>query len=156
MNQEKYEDLWDRPGYLVRRLHQVHIGLFTQACGELDLTAVQFAILSVLCTDAELDQLSISKLVGIDRTSGADVIKRLVNRGLATRERSKQDRRALIVRITDAGRRTVRDVRPLMEDVQDKMVSPLTDEEYEVFMRALRKMVEANNEASRAPMRKRV
>ncbi|WP_418595064.1 MarR family winged helix-turn-helix transcriptional regulator [Ponticoccus sp. (in: a-proteobacteria)] len=155
-NAEKYADLWDRPGYLVRRLHQIHIGLFTQACEGLDLTAVQFAVLSVLCSDAEMDQLSISKIVGIDRTSGADVIKRLVNRGLASRERSKQDRRALIVHITEAGRRMVREVQPLMEDAQDRMVSPLTPEEYKVFMRALRKMIDANNDASRAPMSQRI
>lgn len=46
--QEKYDDLWGRPGYLIRRLHQIHVGLFSEACGGLDLTAVQYAMLSVL------------------------------------------------------------------------------------------------------------
>ena len=29
-----YADLWDRPGYIVRRLHQVHMGLFAEECAE--------------------------------------------------------------------------------------------------------------------------
>lgn len=97
----KYDDLWGRPGYLVRRLHQIHIGLFAEACDGMDLTAVQYAMLSVLYSGEEFDQLSLSKAVGIDRTSGADVIKRLVRRGLATREPSEADRRAQVVRITE-------------------------------------------------------
>ncbi|SNT73418.1 MarR family winged helix-turn-helix transcriptional regulator [Paracoccus seriniphilus] len=149
----KYDDLWGRPGYLVRRLHQIHIGLFAEACDGMDLTAVQYAMLSVLYSGEEFDQLSLSKAVGIDRTSGADVIKRLVRRGLATREPSEADRRAQVVRITEEGRVFVRQVRPLMEEAQDKFVSPLTKEERKVFMRLLSKLIKANNDASRAPMK---
>lgn len=151
--QAKYDDLWGRPGYLVRRLHQIHIGLFAEACAGLDLTAVQYAVLSVLYSGEQFDQLSLSKAVGIDRTSGADVIKRLVRRGLATREPSVEDRRARVVCITDAGRDLVRRVRPMMESAQDKMVSSLSEEEFSAFMLTLRKMIEANNTASRAPMK---
>ncbi|WP_172327934.1 MarR family winged helix-turn-helix transcriptional regulator [Mangrovicoccus sp. HB161399] len=151
--QAKYDDLWGRPGYLVRRLHQIHMGLFAEACDGLDLTAVQYAVLSVLYSGGGFDQLSLSKAVGIDRTSGADVIKRLVRRGLATREPSVEDRRARVVRITDEGRRFVRRVRPMMEEAQDRLVSPLDEEEHDIFLQLLRKLIEANNEHSRAPMK---
>lgn len=150
--QQKYDDLWGRPGYLVRRLHQIHTGLFAESCGSFDLTAVQYAILSVLYSGEEFDQLSLSKAVGIDRTSGADVIKRLVRRKLATREPSVEDRRARVVRITEAGRQFVRQVRPMMEEAQDRLMSPLSEGEYSEFMRLLLKLIEANNDASRAPM----
>jgi len=152
LGQAKYDDLWGRPGYLVRRLHQIHIGLFAESCHGFDLTAVQYAILSVLYGGEEFDQFSLSKAVGIDRTSGADVIKRLVRRGLASREPSLEDRRARIVRITDAGRAFVRQVRPKMEEAQDRFVSPLDPEELNEFNRLLHKLIKANNDASRAPM----
>lgn len=73
--------------------------------------------------------------------------------GLATREPSEADRRAQVVRITEEGRVFVRQVRPLMEEAQDKFVSPLTKEERKVFMRLLSKLIRANNDASRAPMK---
>lgn len=151
--QAKYDDLWGRPGYLVRRLHQIHIGLFAESCEGFDLTAVQYAILSVLYAGDEFDQLSLSKAVGIDRTSGADVIKRLVRRKFATREPSENDRRARVVRITEEGRALVRRVRPMMEEAQDKFVAPLNEDEREEFMRLLDKLITANNDASRAPMK---
>jgi len=151
--QRKYDDLWGRPGYLVRRLNQIHMGMFAEACDGFDLTAVQYAVLSVLYGGEDFDQLSLSKAVGIDRTSGADVIKRLVRRGLATREPSIADRRARVVRITDKGRAFVRQVRPLMESAQDSFIAPLTCEERDTFMKLLRKLIEANNNASRAPMK---
>ncbi|MDB6182595.1 MarR family winged helix-turn-helix transcriptional regulator [Paracoccus fistulariae] len=151
--QEKYDDLWGRPGYLIRRLHQIHVGLFSEACGGLDLTAVQYAMLSVLFSGGgKFDQLSLSKAVGVDRTSGADVIKRLERRGLIAREPSTEDRRAFVVSITEQGKEVVRQVRPMMEAAQDRLVSPLTSRERDTFTRLLRKMIEANNDASRAPM----
>ena len=44
-NTNRYKDLWSRPGYLIRRLHKIHVGLFAEACGPENVTAVQFAIL---------------------------------------------------------------------------------------------------------------
>lgn len=151
--QAKYDDLWGRPGYLVRRLHQIHVGLFSEACDGVDLTAVQYAMLSVLFSGGgRFDQLSLSKAVGVDRTSGADVIKRLERRGLIAREPSTEDRRAFVVSITEAGRKVVCQVRPMMEAAQEKLVSPLTEKERDTFTRLILKMIEANNDASRAPM----
>ena len=147
-----YRDLWSRPGYLVRRLHQIHVGLFAEECADKDLTPVQFAMLSVLYGVQGLDQFSLSTSVGVDRTSGADVIKRLVRRGLLVRERSELDRRANIVRITPAGRTFVDQMRPAMERAQNRLIEPLSEGERDLFLEMIRKMVEANNSASRAPM----
>lgn len=146
-----YDDLWDRPGYLVRRLHQIHLGLFAEECGQ-NLTAVQYAVLTMLCDGEEYDQLTLSRAVGIDRTSGADVIKRLVRRGLVVRETSLRDRRAKIVRINDAGRAFVKEMRPAMERAQDRFVEPLSADERARFMQYMRRLIRANNDASRAPM----
>ena len=148
----KYNQLWSRPGYLIRRLHQIHVGPFAEACGSEGMTAVQFAILSVVLKNDGLDQLTLSKAVGIDRTSGADVIKRLVRQKLVTREPSKDDGRAKIVRITQAGRKMIGEMQPAMEAAQDKLMEPLTPQEQAHFMQLLSRLIDANNESSRAPM----
>ncbi|AGI71040.1 MarR family transcriptional regulator [Octadecabacter arcticus 238] len=148
----RYTQLWNRPGYLIRRLHQIHVGLFAEACGADGVTAVQFAILSVLLKSDGIDQLTLSKAVGIDRTSGADVIKRLVRNELVTREPSKNDARAKAVRITTAGRRLIGEMQPAMEAAQDKLMDPLNAEDQAEFMQLLSRLINANNESSRAPM----
>lgn len=148
----RHDDLWNRPGYLVRRLHQIHVGLFAEEFGKSGLTPVQYAMLSVLAVNTAIDQLSLSKAVGVDRTSGADVIKRLARQDLVMRTTSPEDRRMKLVVITPAGAALVHQMRPAMEAAQDRMMAPLKPEERKIFMDALCRMIEANNSASRAPM----
>lgn len=147
-----YRDLWSRPGYLIRRLHQIHIGLFADECGQEDITAIQFGILSVLYNGDELDQLSLSTAIGIDRVSGGDVVKRLARRGLLSREPSEKDRRAHAIKITDEGKAFVDRMFPAMVRAQEKFINPLTKREQAQFTYLVRKMIEANNGASRAPL----
>src|SRR6266496_2668773 len=40
--------LWGRPGFLIRRLHQIHYGLFFEECGHATITPLQFGMLTVL------------------------------------------------------------------------------------------------------------
>ncbi len=148
----KYSELWKRPGYLVRRLHQIHVGLFVEECSGEDLTPVQFGILTVLQNGEEMDQLTLSTSVGIDRTSGADVIRRLERRGYVRRDASDHDRRAKIIRITNLGKDCVLRVRPMMARAQERLIGPLDDDERDDFLRLIEKLVNANNEASRAPL----
>ena len=148
-----YPDLWSRPGFLVRRMHQIHVGLFLEECRDYRITPIQFAILTVLRSGNAVDQVTVSNSVGIDRTSGADVIKRLQRRGLIERIPSREDRRAKLVHITNEGSAFVRRVQPHMERAQDRFVGPLTLGEQKLFNKLIKKVVQANNEASRAPTR---
>ena len=147
-----YADLWARPGYLVRRMHQIHVGLFSEECREFDITPVQFGILTVLYSGKALDQVTLSSSVGIDRTSGADVIKRLYRRSLVERVASTEDKRAKLVHITEAGRALVRKMQPHMERAQDRFISPLSVAEQSQFNELIGKIIQANNDASRAPI----
>lgn len=148
----KYNELWTRPGYVVRRLHQIHVGLFAEECAKEDITPVQFGVLTVLQDGTELDQLTLSTAVGIDRTSGADVFRRLERRGLLTRRPSAVDGRAKLIKITEQGHEFVTRVRPIMARAQDRFMSPLSEEESKEFYRLMNKLVDANDGASRAPL----
>ena len=72
--------------------------------------------------------------------------------GLVTREISQSDGRAKVVRITQAGHLLVDEIQPAMESAQDKLMDPLTAHEQVIFMSLLSRLIEANNESSRAPM----
>ena len=147
-----YSDLWSRPGFLVRRLHQIHVGLFLEECRGFEMTPVQFALLTVLASGQAMDQVTLSNAVGIDRTSGADVIRRLTRRGLLARKESPGDRRAKLVEITDAGRAFVEQMQPQMERAQERFLEPLSEDERAAFLAMMKRMISANNDASRAPL----
>jgi len=72
--------LWGRPGYLLRRLHQIHYALFFEECAGFDITPVQYGLLTTLSLNPNLDQNSLARELGIDRTNVADVLNRLGRR----------------------------------------------------------------------------
>lgn len=150
-----FSNLWNRPGFLIRRLHQIHVAMFLEACDGFNVTPVQFGVLTVLNTEETLDQVTIASLIGIDRNTAADVIRRLESRGLIERPASVTDKRAKLARITAQGREFVAAVQPAMIDAQRRFTNPLNREENEQLMTLLRKLINENNGASRAPMRQK-
>lgn len=146
-----YPRLRDRPGHLIRRLHQIHVALFLEECSDFNLTPVQFGILNVLYEGNTLEQVAIASRIGIDRNNAADVVRRLEGRGLLERPISTKDKRAKLAKITKKGRQLVDAVFPAMVRVQQKFVKPLNDEEYEHLMELMERLVLENNAASRAP-----
>ena len=150
VNPREFSELCDRPGNLIRRLHQIDVAIFLEECSDFDLTPVQFGVLDVLTDGKTLDQVMIARQLGIDRNNAADVIRRLEGRGLLLRPKSTKDRRAKPARITGKGRRLGDDVFPAMVEAQRRFVAPLGDEEYDTLMNLMEKLVVENNEASRA------
>ena len=102
--------LWARPGYLIRRLHQIQYALFLEECAGYDITPVQYGLLTALSGSPDVDQNTLGRELGIDRTNVADVLKRLERRGLVTRVRGVEDRRTMLARLTAAGETMVRDM----------------------------------------------
>jgi len=146
-----FDTLADRPGHLIRRLHQIHVALFLEECERFNLTPIQFGVLDVLKDKEMRDQITIATMIGIDRNTAADVIRRLASRGLLTRPDNPSDRRTKLTKITEAGRRIVEQVRPGMIEAQIRLMAPLSADEYERFMQLTQKLITANDHNSRAP-----
>ena len=144
--------LWKRPGYLVRRLHQVHYALFFEECDSFGITPVQYGLLTILSTNPDSDQITLANALGIDRTNVADVLNRLEQRGLVARTRSVEDRRMILVRLTPPGERLVENMHPAMARAQERLLEVLSPQEREAFVRTLMRLLEANNKYGRAPL----
>jgi MarR family transcriptional regulator, lower aerobic nicotinate degradation pathway regulator len=141
-----YTDLWGRPGFLIRRLHQLHVAVFLEECGEFDVTPVQYAVLSVLYRGRALDQVSVAAEVGIDRNNAADVLRRLERRGFVERIPSETDRRAMLNAITEPGCKFVEDA----HGAQDRFTGSLGKRDRERLMDLLQKVMLDNNDSGRA------
>lgn len=95
--------LAERPGFLIRRLHQIHTALFAESCAAFDVTPVQYSLLSALARRSEADQTTLSADVALDRTTATGALVRLATRGLVERIASARDRRARDCRLTPSG-----------------------------------------------------
>lgn len=147
--------LWERPGYLIRRLHQIHVAIFLEECAEYGITPVQYAVMTALLNHPGADQVTIARDAAIDRTSVADVLTRLAQRGLVRREPGTQDRRMRIAVLTEEGERITRQMEHASLGAQARLMAPLSAEKRDRLMELMTELVETNNEFSRAPARKR-
>lgn len=145
--------LWSRPGYLVRRLHQIHQALFLEECKAFNITPVQYGLLTALAVHPGIDQVSLAAELGIDRTNVADVLARLAERGLVRRATSDRDRRVKLAYLTEEGASLTERMHGAMQRAQERLVAPLAPEERARFMAMLERLIEANNQYGRALFR---
>ena len=145
--------LADRPGFLIRRLHQIHVALFAETCARFGITPVQYSVMTALERARALDQMSLAAEVGIDRANAADVIRRLEGRGVLRRQADAFDSRLKICSLTPAGRRLAARMRPAVEQVHRRTVAALRPRERAAFVASLARLVEANNDRGRTRLR---
>ncbi|WP_324699622.1 MULTISPECIES: MarR family winged helix-turn-helix transcriptional regulator [Novosphingobium] len=148
-------DLETMPGHLIRRLQQISVARFTSRMTEagLDLTSVQYAAMLTLRDHPGLDQQTLAGMIAYDRVTIGGVIDRLVQKGLVEREVSPTDRRARVLMLSRQGGEALAAATPWVDQVQDDIVSHLTSEEQDIFLKLLKKTTRAGNELSRAPLR---
>src|SRR5262245_65954482 len=101
----KIEDLYRRPGFMIRRAHQIAVSLFLEETGELGITNRQYGILFALKHRPGIDQISVARLLGLDRSTTGMVIKQLEQAGLVGPHVRARDRRRTNLTHPPAGER---------------------------------------------------
>lgn len=149
----EHTTLWDRPGFLVRRLHQIHVAMFMEDVGADQVTPIQYGLLSILVDMPGLDQFSLAEELGIDRANVADVLKRLEARKLVARVVDPHNKRRKLCLPTRTGVAFVKKYRPSMQRAQERLIGPLSIEERRTFIGLLHKLIDANNAHGRATLR---
>jgi MarR family transcriptional regulator, lower aerobic nicotinate degradation pathway regulator len=147
--------LQQRPGFLIRRLHQIHVALFIEECGSERITPVQYSILSALAQMGSAEQIALSDAVGLDPTNVADVLARLERQKIVKRKVSARDKRMKAVTLTEAGRRLLRRVDAGAARAHERTLAalkPAERAERARFMRDLTRLVAVNNDISRTPV----
>jgi len=85
--------LYGRPGFVIRRAHQIILALFDESAADLGITTTQYSVLHALRARPGVDQKALCGLIGIDRSTATMVLRLLERNGLVLRTQSEQDRR---------------------------------------------------------------
>lgn len=144
-------DINDLPGFAIRRLHQISVGIFLQEVGESGVTPVQYAALQRVGNQPGIDQRTLANGIALDTSTTAGVVDRLEARGWMARRTSPEDRRARQLFLTPQGEAALAETVPAMLRTQEQILAPLTPAQRKEFMRLLNLLVEENNTLSRAP-----
>ena len=147
------DDLYSKPGHLIRRAHQIIVGMFLEECATFDITSVQYACLVAAREHRDLDATRLSHLVALDRSTLGKVLDRLESKGLIRRSGSAEDRRVKTIQLTSEGDHLIAAVEPAVCRAQERLLGRLPAEERRRFLTTLSRLVELNNEFSRAPLR---
>lgn len=145
--------VWTRPGFLVRRLHQIHMAIFLKECAVEQVTPIQWGILTIVKSRPGVGQVELAEELGLDRSNVANVVDRLTRRGVLKQTVSKLDRRKRSIAITAKGVTLMARFQPKAERAQRRLLEVLSREERQQFMSLLSRLVDQNNEFSRAPIR---
>ncbi|MFG1374457.1 MarR family transcriptional regulator [Xanthobacter oligotrophicus] len=136
--------LSDRPGFLARRVHQIHVSLFSELCAPFGVTPVQYSLLSALAGRDAADQTTLSRIVALDRTTTTGALKRLEARGLVRRGTSATDRRSQSCALTPDGRRLLDEMEAMARQAHAATVDMLSPEEQIQFIEIMKKIVVAH------------
>lgn len=131
----------DSPVHLLHRAGQLAEDNFARLIGELGITARQVAVLAAVAGLENPSQTLLCRTTGIDRSTLADIVQRLVSRGLLARRRTRDDARTYAVRLTPEGEKILATALPILERSSGTLLTPLTATEQETFIRLLEKVV---------------
>lgn len=146
------EELYRRPGFLLRRAHQIGLSVFTEETGKSGVTTTQFGALCVIRCRPQVDQIGVAQLLGLDRSTTALVVGKLESAGLISRQADPIDARRKVLSLTPAGAAMVKRMEAPAGRAQDRILSVFTDEEAAQFEHLLTKLVTGFNETVRTPI----
>jgi MarR family transcriptional regulator, temperature-dependent positive regulator of motility len=95
--------------HLLHRVLQLALDFHAEASGPAGLTQRQFTVLAAAGAADGVSQSDLVRATGIDRSTLADLVARMIAKGLLERERSATDARANTVRLSDSGRAALAD-----------------------------------------------
>ena len=129
--------LSESPSHLLKRCTQFFGDLYAHEAGTSDLTKQQFTLLAALEHNEGVSQTALVDLTGIDRSTLAEMVRRMLDKGLLLRERTEEDQRANAVAISPVGRKALRTARTASDRAEKALLESLPPGERQRFVRML-------------------
>jgi DNA-binding MarR family transcriptional regulator len=136
----KADYLQRSPTHLLHRVGQCADDIFSAEMAG-GLTPRQFAVLLTVSRNEGLSQTNLVDHTGIDRSTMADIVRRMQRKGLLQRRRTREDARAYAIRLTDEGRRMLCAFEPGVQRVDERILEALPGKRREEFLDALASIV---------------
>jgi MarR family transcriptional regulator, transcriptional regulator for hemolysin len=127
--------------WLLSRAAQSLTTQFSDGLTELGVSPRAHCVLST-AVGGDYTQTALAQAVGLDKTTMVVTIDELEAAGLAERRPAEGDRRARIVRVTEAGERKVAQAEQVVARIQAEVLASLPAGERELLVHALARLVD--------------
>jgi DNA-binding MarR family transcriptional regulator len=139
--------------HLLHRSLQLALDFHAEEAGDTTLTQRQFTVLSAAGVADGLTQNDLVRATGIDRSTLADLVSRLLVKGLLLRERSATDARANTVHLSGAGREALGAGANAAAAADDRLLALLSPKKRESLLKALGALAAVADEPAKARAR---
>jgi DNA-binding MarR family transcriptional regulator len=136
------------PSHLLHKVLQLALDIYVEETGKGALTQRQYAVLAAAATVDGASQTDLVNMTGIDRSTLADMVARMIEKGWLGRERSKVDARAKTVRLTDKGAQALKEIAPKVAAADERILSNLVASRRSGFISALGSLADFTGEAA--------
>jgi DNA-binding MarR family transcriptional regulator len=136
------------PSHLLHRALQLALDIYAEELGSGAVTQRQFAVLSAVMAKEGCTQSELVRATGIDRSTLAELVARLIGKNLLARERSTLDARANTVRLTPEGRAAVEEAGPRVALADERILALMPAGRRDGFIKTLRDMSRAAGKTS--------
>lgn len=136
-------------GWLIKRITGSVVCMADRHMGPLGLTHAQWAPLLHLRLQGPCPVATLSTELNIDPGALTRLLDRLEAKELVRRERSSEDRRVVIVSLTEQGQGATAEVPAVLSDIFNQLLSGFTREEWRSLVSMLQRLA-ANGDALRA------
>lgn len=123
--------------HLLHRAQQAADEAFAAAFADTGLTPRQLAVLVVVGEREGTNQVGLVDATGIDRSTTADLVRRLMRKGLIARRRARHDARSNVLRLTDEGKSLLESFRLRAAEVDQILLGVLPEAGRAGFVEAL-------------------
>jgi DNA-binding MarR family transcriptional regulator len=127
--------------HLLHRAGQRADELFTTTMGDNELTPRQFAVLKTVAAMENPSQTLLVQQTGIDRSTIADIVRRLIKKGLLQRRRTSHDARMYAVKLTPSGRDLLDSAEPAAKFTEEQLFGVLPERQRTAIIDALSTIV---------------
>jgi len=136
------DTFFTRPGFLIRRANQISNGSFAEDLGSLGLTPSQMSSLAVITDAPGIDQITLARRIGVDRTTASMVVTGLSQHGFIHCERSPRDARRNEITATRAGMACMHLARDHAQMNGDKLLHAFSPGERERLHLLVRRLID--------------
>ena len=144
--------------HLLKRAVQYSVHRYVEVVGKEGLTHRQFTVLLAVDMNDGKSQTELVKITGIDRSTLADLVARLMAQGYVQRRRTKEDARTNSVKLTPQGKKLLKTAQAAADDVDKSMLGQFSAGDRKTVMDSLSQLAsmmdkvdESEGEVSKVP-----
>jgi MarR family transcriptional regulator, organic hydroperoxide resistance regulator len=126
--------------FQLAKTSQISTRFWSNTISDLKVTATQGLVMNFLFFDDHVTAVELGKRTLLDSATLTGILDRLVSAGLVERKQHPDDRRAILVCLTEKGRETAEKLQSRLEDANRKFLKNLREEEQADLRKLLGKL----------------